>query len=65
MKSPKVVQPAPVKMPDPPPTIDETTQAAESEDRLRRRRGRSSYVFGGNAMSATQVSTAQKQLTGQ
>lgn len=65
MKSPKVVQPAPVKMPDPPPTIDETTQATESEDRLRRRRSRASYVFGGNAMAATQTSTAQKQLTGQ
>lgn len=65
MKSPKVVQPAPVKMPDPPPTIDETTAATESEDRLRRRRGRSSYIFGGNAMASTQVSTAQKTLTGQ
>jgi hypothetical protein len=65
MSSPKVVKPAPVKLPDPPPTIDQAANNAEANDRLRRRKGRSAYVFGGNsgALSTGQVGT--KNLTGQ
>lgn len=65
MSSPKVVKPAPVKLPDPPPTIDQAAQNAEANDKLRRRKGRAAYVFGGKtsgAMQATPVAT--KTLTG-
>lgn len=64
MSSPKVVKPAPVKLPDPPPTVDTAAQNAEANDKLRRRKGRAAYVFGGKTgvMQATPVAT--KTLTG-
>jgi len=64
MSSPKVVKPPPVKLPDPPPTVDQASQNAEANDKLRRRKGRAAYVFGGktNALQSTPVAT--KTLTG-
>lgn len=64
MTSAKVVKPAAAEKADPAPTIDEAADSAEESDRLRRRKGRSAYVFGGNsgALSTGQVGT--KTLTG-
>lgn len=55
--------PTPVA-PPPAPTIDVAAQAAEDANRLRRRRGRASYIFGGKAAPAP-VMTGTKTLTGQ
>ena len=60
---PKMPPQAPIKYPDPPPTIDQASVQSEAADRLRRRRGRASYVFGGNQLSP--VSVSSKTLTGQ
>jgi hypothetical protein len=65
MSSPKVVKPAPVKLPDPPPTIDQAAQNAEANDRLRKRKGRSAYIFGGNSGALSTTAVGTKTLTGQ
>jgi len=61
--APKAPKPQPVVLPDPPPTIDQASQAAEDSNRLRRRKGRNAYIFGGAQPGPTPV--GQKTLTGQ
>lgn len=61
--APRAPKPQPVVLPDPPPTIDQASKAAEDSDRLRRRKGRSSYIFGGKNPSAP-VSIGTKTLLG-
>lgn len=61
--SPKPPKPQPVVLPDPPPTIDQASQAAEESNRLRRRKGRNKYLFGGMEPGPTPVGS--KVLTGQ
>lgn len=63
MNRPKPPKVEPVKLPDPPPTVDQAQKNAEEQDRLRRRKGRAAYIFGG--ASATQAPVGQKNLTGQ
>ena len=60
-KPPKA--PTPV-IPPPAPTIDVAARAAEDAMRLRRRKGRGGYVFGGKAPAAP-ISAGTKALTGQ
>jgi hypothetical protein len=61
--APKAPKAAPIVLPDAPPTIDQASKAAEDSDRLRRRKGRKDYIFGG-ATNAP-VSVGQKTLLGQ
>lgn len=66
MRSPKVQTPPPVRLPDPPPTVDQASINAEEGDRLRRRKGRSAYIFGGKEAGQMAAPTAaSKTLTGQ
>lgn len=53
-----------IKYPDPPPTIDQAAMQADANDRLKRRKGRASYVFGGSGGGAPTV-VSGKTLTGQ
>lgn len=46
------------------PTVDQAAQRAEEDLRLRRRRGRSAYIFSGRT-STTQPTVGVKTLTGQ
>ena len=64
MSKPKVVTPAPVRLPDPPPTVDQASQNAEASDKLRRRKGRAAYVFGGKTGAMQPTPVATKSLTG-
>jgi len=52
-----------VIMPPAAPTIDAAAQAADAGDRLRRRKGRAGYVFGGKAPPGP-IQTGTKVLTG-
>jgi hypothetical protein len=61
--APKAPKAAPIVLPDPPPTVDVASNNADEANRLRRRKGRSNYIFGGATASPTPV--GQKSLTGQ
>lgn len=64
MKTPKAPKQEPIKMPDPPPQVDQAAKNAEDNDRLRRRRRNASYVFGGRADTGP-INSASKSLLGQ
>lgn len=59
-KMPKIPEP---KEPPPAPTIDEARANADMNDRLRKRKGRKSFIFAGKQDSMANVGT--KKLTGE
>lgn len=61
--APKPPKPVAPTLAPAPPRVDEAAASIDAADRLRRRRGRNSYIFGGKAPGPTAVAT--KTLTGQ
>lgn len=49
----------------PTPTIDQAAQLAEEQDRMKRRRGRQSYMLSPRGQSAGSPNVGTKQLVGQ
>lgn len=62
-KMPKAPKPQQMPAEQPTPTIDQASQQAEEQNRMRRRKGRGAYVL--SRQSAGTPNSAAKTLTGQ